>query len=222
MTARILWTAGRLTPRWHRVLVLCFSILLFSCCFSALPAEPKVTPDPSTNTPAKPKPMMVVVTNRMQTMKGWFGPERPFPILNGNSVSIEQVTLAPLGGMETHASWRVVNMLAENLTEILKRLGTETIEMAIYPKTNYVATFQGREQTERTVNVQSGYAVITDTRIPRDWFLFTPSLGNFPPIKPDQILADFPQSFRAIRTESTTRKPGTIFPQNNTSSSRFE
>jgi hypothetical protein len=145
--------------------------------------------------------MMVVVTNRMQTMMGWFGPERPFPVLTGNQVSIEQDTPAPPGGMEAHASWRVVNMLAENLTEILKRLGTDTIEMAIYPKTNYVSPFQGRDQTERKVHVQSGYAVITDKRIPRDWFLFTPSLGNFPSIKPDQILADFPQSFRPIRTD---------------------
>jgi hypothetical protein len=166
--------------------------------------------------------MMVVVTNRMQTMKGWIGPERPFPILNGNSVIIEQVTLGPLGGMETHSSWRVVNMLAENLTEILKRLGTETIEMAIYPKTNYVSTFQGRDQFKRKVNVQIGYAVITDTRIPRDWFLFTADMGNFPSIKPDQILADFPQSFRPIRTESVAREPGTISPQNNTSPPQSE
>ena len=103
--------------------------------------------------------------------------------------------------METNVSWRVVNMLAENLTEILKRLGTETIEMAIYPKTNYVSTFQGRDQTERKVDVQLGYAVITDTRIPRDWFLLTPSLGNFPSITANQILADFPQSFKPIRTD---------------------
>ena len=185
----------------HRALVPCLSILLFSCCFGAYSAEPKATPNPSTNPPAKPQRMMVVVTNRMQTMKGWFGPERPFPVLNGNSVSIEQITLGPLGGMETHASWRVVNMLAENLTEILKRLGTDTIELAIYPKTNYVSTFQGREQIERKVNVQLGYAVITDSRISRDWFLLTPNLGNFPTIKPDEILADFPQSFRPIRTD---------------------
>ncbi len=222
MTARIPWSAGRLKPLRRRVSVAFLSILLFSYCLSAYSAGPKAAPGLSTNTPGKPKPMMVVVTNRMQTLKGWFGPERPFPILNGNSVIIEQVTLGPLGGMETHSSWRVVNMLAENLTEILKRLGTETIEMAIYPKTNYVYTFQGRDQFKRKVNVQSGYAVITDARIPRDWFLFTADMGNFPSIKPDQILTDFPQSFREIRTETETRKPGITSPQYNTSSPQSE
>jgi len=103
--------------------------------------------------------------------------------------------------METHTNLRVVNILAENLTEILKRLGTETIEMAIYPGTNRVSTFKDRDQPERKVAQQTGYAVITDTRIPREWFLPSPKMGNFPSVKADEILAAFPLSFRPIRTD---------------------
>jgi len=144
---------------------------------------------------------MVVVTNRMQTMMGWFGPERQFPVPTGNQVFILQTTPAPPDGMETHTNLRVVNILAENLTEILKRIGTDTLEMAIYPGTNRVSTFKDPNQPHRQVINATGYAVITDTRIPRDWFLSSPKLGNFPLVKADEILAAFPLSFKPIRTD---------------------
>ena len=107
---------------------------------------------PATNAPAKPKPLMVAVTNRMQTMKGFFGrAQRQFPVPDGNRVTIMQVKPAPPGGMETHSEFSVVNILGENLTEILRRIGTDTLEMAIYPRTNFISSFQGRDQPEREV-----------------------------------------------------------------------
>ena len=62
-----------------------------------------------------------------------------------------QVKPAPPGGMETHSEFSVVNILGENLTEILRRIGTDTLEMAIYPRTNFISSFQGRDQPEREV-----------------------------------------------------------------------
>jgi hypothetical protein len=103
--------------------------------------------------------------------------------------------------METHSDLPVVNIHGENLTEILRRIGTETIEMAIYRGTNFVSTFQDGDQPERKVIYEIGYAVITDSRVPRDWLLFYPSLGHFPFVKPDEIVAAFPLSFRPIRTD---------------------
>ena len=145
---------------------------------------------------------MVVVTNRMQTMKGFFGrAQREYPYSDGNHATILHVTPAPPGGMETHSDFYVVNILGENLTEILRRIGTDTLEMAIYQRTNFVSTFQGREGPERKIIVESGYALITDTRIPREWFLYYPSLGSFTSVKADEMLAAFPLSFRPIRKD---------------------
>ena len=191
--------------RPHRVFsIACFLIcsFIFYCRIHGYSADPEAEKTVSTtNAPAKPKPMMVVVTNRMQTLMGWFGPERTFPVSDGNQVFILQIKPAPPDGMETHTDLHVVNILAENLTEILKRIGTETIEMAIYPGTNRVSTFKDRGQPERKVAQQTGYAVITDTRIPREWFLSSPKLGNLHLVNADEILAAFPLSFSPKRTD---------------------
>lgn len=155
-----------------------------------------------TNATPKPPRVMVVATNRMQTLIGFFGRaqlQHPWP--NGNRVSIHFRKPAPPAGLETFVDLKVVNIYAENLTEILKRIGTETIEMAVYPRTNFIGTIWERDQGERQIIHEWGYAVITDTRIPREWFHYSPVFGNSRVEKGDEMLSAFPLSFKTAKRE---------------------
>jgi len=100
----------------------------------------------------------------------------------------------------------VINIHTENLNEITRRLGTKTVEMLILPITNYPTvisearpnpranqtnddTFVGRHIIQKLA-----FALVTDPRIPREWFHFKPPLN---PEKSRQIKAAFPAYFRA-------------------------
>lgn len=96
--------------------------------------------------------------------------------------------------METFVNWSVVNIHAENLGEISKRLKTDSVEMLILPVTNFQGTVQDAGSPERTVLNNSAYALVTDARIPREWFLEGPRNESAGTVK-----SNYPNYFRAAK-----------------------
>lgn len=76
--------------------------------------------------------------------------------------------------METWVNCSVVNMHAENLEEITKLLKIDSVEMLILPITNFLGKIQDTGAPERTVLNKSCHALVTDPRIPGEWFLEEP------------------------------------------------
>jgi hypothetical protein len=177
------------------------------------PTPPKVNHAAShaTNSVPLPERLMVdITTNAQSTMIGFMGtrPLPPWP--RGNWFSFSFQRAGAVGEIDTWEDWRVVNIHTENLNEITRRLGTKTVEMVILPVTNYQSirveipppapsTNNKTNLTviERPVIHRTAYVVVTDTRIPREWFQFEPSWHNtIDPETARQIKAAYPASFR--------------------------
>lgn len=116
---------------------------------------------------------MVAVTNTSHTLIG-FNHTSPPPWPRGNYLTFHFRKSSAPGAMEEWVRWSAVNIHAENYFEITRRLGIEAVEVRVLStmrETNKVRE-SGRE--ERSVIEARGYALVTDPRIPRDWFLSWP------------------------------------------------
>ena len=71
--------------------------------------------------------------------------------------------------------WRVCNMHAENFSEIVKRLGLQTVEVLPF---------------------NESYCLITDQRIPREWLLEKPCSQCVREPVGEELLARYPGRFR--------------------------
>ncbi|MGZ8900259.1 MAG: hypothetical protein ACXW3Z_09205 [Limisphaerales bacterium] len=89
---------------------------------------------------------------------------------------------------------RVINVHAENLWEITKRLKIDSVEMLILPITNFQGTVQDAGSPERLVLHKSADALVTDARIPREWFLEGPRNESAGTVK-----SNYPNYFRAAK-----------------------
>jgi hypothetical protein len=158
-----------------------------------------------TNIAAPPERFMVdITTNSQTTLVGYMGERPPPPWPRGNWLSFEFRHEPGAGQIETWDHWSVINIHTENLREITRRLGLKTVEMLILPVTNWPSTIvevSSSGQTtiqERSIIQKHAYAIVTDARIPREWFHFEPSWHHH--VDPDvarQIKAVYPASFRA-------------------------
>lgn len=115
----------------------------------------------------------------MTTMR--FQRTTPPPWTNGNTIDIQ---FEPTKGQLV--SWRVVNMHAENLGEISRRLGIKELEMLVLHLEPETGTVQETGKPERKVEIDRGYAVVSDARIPREWF-YTSAKG------PPEVVGDLPK-----------------------------
>ena len=90
----------------------------------------------------------------------------PPPWTNGNTIDIHfEPTIGRL------VSWRLVNMHAENLGEISRNLGINELELLVLHLEPEAGTVQETGKPERKVVIDRGYAMVSDARIPREWFL---------------------------------------------------
>jgi len=88
------------------------------------------------------------------------------------------------GQIEEWEAWRVVNMHAENFFEVASRLKMSSVEV-------HLLRFKVQEFGYQE---HKGYAVVTDPRIPRSWYLSEPHLDS----KTARALrAAYLESFRA-------------------------
>lgn len=117
------------------------------------------------------------------------------PWESGNSWEFRVIHPALAGSLEEHAAWRVVNLHAENLTEIARRLGIDEIEVQILHR-RQPAEYQETGRPARRIIADNGYALITDRRIPREWLVVEPKceheIGR-------QLRAQLPEAFRGAK-----------------------
>jgi hypothetical protein len=121
----------------------------------------------------------------------------PPPWQDGNSLTFTFWKATVPGQVEERAYWYVVNMHAENYFEITRRLKMSSVEVHVLHTGKSPERVQEVGQPERTLD--NGYAVVTDPRIPREWYRSEPVVGNTSlDWKTAQTLrAAYPESFRA-------------------------
>ena len=154
---------------------------------------------------AKPMPelerVQVSVTNTRSTLIG-FTRKSPAPWDTGNNLSFHFGKPQVPGQNKEEVSWRVVNMHAENFFEITRRLKISAVEVHVWHTDRLATTIQEVGQPERPLTIDQGYAVVTDSRIPRNWYLSEPGVNGGRgkvPLDSDlaQLKAAYPGSFRA-------------------------
>ena len=92
-----------------------------------------------------------------------------------------------------------VNIHAENLYEITKRLQLKAVEAEIIHKRTYLITnFYGARSFE-VVKEEGGDCIITDTRIPRKWFRpEKPGCGCVSPKDWQKYVREYPEKFGVL------------------------
>lgn len=116
----------------------------------------------------------------------------PPPWKDGNTLQFRVDQPAVPGGLEERAIWSVVNIHAENLFEITRRLEIDLIEVQVSHR-RQPSEIQETGRPARKIIVDLGYAVITDQRIPKEWLLSEPrcerDIGRL-------LRAEYPEAFR--------------------------
>jgi hypothetical protein len=118
----------------------------------------------------------VPATIEQQTLVG-FSHRGPAPWPRGNCFTIApraRWTWPP--GARRNPGWRVCNMHAENFSEVVKRLGLQTVEV---------------------LPLEGSCSLITDQRIPREWLLEKPCSHCFRGPVGEELRARYPDRFRA-------------------------
>jgi len=106
-------------------------------------------------------------------IEAWVNRDSPPPWKDGYRLGLR---FPKVGGLATvpeqWEEWSVANMHAENLFEAARRLKLSSIEVHLL-RINDLSRRQGQESW-------AGYAVVTDARIPRDWYRWWPGKGGDP------------------------------------------
>ena len=118
----------------------------------------------------------------------------PPPWQHGNSLIFTFRKATAPGQMEEWAYWMVVNMHAENYFEITRRLKMSSVEVHVLHTGAAHETVRELGHPERTITKDTGYAVVTDARIPREWYLF--ELGGNDSKTLRALRAAYPENFR--------------------------
>jgi hypothetical protein len=113
----------------------------------------------------------VSVTNILVTLIGLTRKSGP-PWADGNYLTFSFREPQLRDGQEVHASWQVLNMHGENFGEITRRLNLSSVEVRVL-HTQYlpVTDFMAGSSSGHPLRLDEGYALVTDSRIPREWFL---------------------------------------------------
>ncbi len=112
----------------------------------------------------------VRVTNVISTTIG-FKRNSPPPWTNGNNLTVRFRKTPVPGQDEEWASWSVVNIHSENFAEITRRLKLDLIELRVWHLRKIPISIQPTGGVARNASQDDGYALVTDARIPRKWFL---------------------------------------------------
>lgn len=146
--------------------------------------------------------VMVAVTNTATTLLP-FTHNTPPPWRDGNHLTFHFRKAPVPGRMEEWVSWGVVNIHSENFFEITRRLKMSAVEVHVMHTGAAPAQFQEPGRPERTIMTDGGYAVVTDARIPRKWYLSEPGQTQAR-AKPHidsktarELRAAYPANFRA-------------------------
>ena len=191
----------------------CAILLAFFGCLR-LAAAPSVAgpAEPGTNVWTE-RVTLPVGQGRWHTTAVGYNHRAPAPWTKGNCLRFwanasELDGLSELDGVRVGVGtaevvrWRVFNIHAENFDEITKRLGMTSVEAEIVHKrlpTHTIVDAQGR-QTAQVVD--EGDCIITDARIPREWFRSTPC-GCYSGRDWQEYLTTYPDKFHgtAVQTE---------------------
>jgi hypothetical protein len=179
-------------------------IFLLGCSRSPVPdpAQKAVTANRQPQTAKLPLPLERVVvpvdTTGMSTLIG-FPSNSPLPWKHGNWFTIEFQRPSAQGQTEERVHWNVVNINTENFREITRRLKISSVEVHVLHTTAHPIKTHPPGRPAHTVTLSTGYAVVTDARIPREWFLFEPArtIGHMDSKTARQLKAAFPENFRA-------------------------
>ncbi len=118
----------------------------------------------------------------------------PPPWQHGNFLAFTFRKVTAPGQMEEWAYWRVVNMHAENYCEITRRLKMSSVEVHVLHTGASHERHQELGHPERTITTDEGYAVVTDARIPREWYLYEPRGNVSKTLR--ALRAAYPENFR--------------------------
>lgn len=147
--------------------------------------------------------LSIPMTNGMTTTKR-IDRSAPPPWLDGNRLTLHFRKAPVPGEGEEWASWSVINIYSENLFEITRRLGMKTVEMRVLHLEKSSLKRLPADGPEQTFIQDTGYALVTDPRIPREWFLPKPrESSNSDALNADAkarryLATTYPESFRAF------------------------
>jgi len=99
-------------------------------------------------------------------------------------------------GSEEWVFWDVLNIHAENFFEITRQLKATDVELHVFTRGLSLPSVHGAED-RRNAFQHHGYVVITDNRIPREWFLKEPRNPGVDSDIRSAAQARFPESFRS-------------------------
>jgi hypothetical protein len=139
------------------------------------------------------EPVMVPITNTISTHIGFLRSSPP-PWKDGNFLSFDFLKPQAAGQEEERASWSVVNINSENFSEITRQLRIDSVKVLVLHTRKNPITTQG-PGPKYTALEDAGYALITDPRIPPEWLLSEPRMGD-QKIKM-QLKVEYPKNFRA-------------------------
>lgn len=196
--------------QWRHRAALIAGIVLWIACSppldSGTTAAASAGLDPAssegTGLPVAECVMVDITTNTMQTLIGFMG-SAEWPREKGNWMIINFRN--PSGAAISSEHWTVINIHAENLWEIARRLDTKTVEVLILPgRIHETLEFEVAElkagtkfMPPRGVMGRQAYALVTDVRIPRDWLRDEPSsIHRIPAPQAAEIKAAYPEYFR--------------------------
>ncbi len=117
--------------------------------------------------------------------------DSPPPWKDGNRLGLRFPKASVPGQIEEWEDWRVVNMHTENFFEVATRLKMSSVEVQLLRIR--VQEFGHQETT-------ASYAVVTDARIPRGWYLSWPgeNRGNHVDLRTaGELKASYAENFRA-------------------------
>lgn len=116
----------------------------------------------------------------------------PPPWNTGNSLGFRKIHPRQPGCEEEQAVWSIVNIHAENLFEIKRRLGMDVIELQVLHH-RYPTEIQETGRPARKIVLDQGQAIIIDRRIPNEWLVFEPkcdrAIGR-------RLKTQYPDAFR--------------------------
>ena len=167
-------------------------------CDSKAPLGSALAPDPANPSATMPaldsERKLISLSRTKQSMMAMaFKRTTPPPWERGNTLKFREIHPPTIpGGLEEQANWSVVNIHAENLFEITKRLGIDVLETRIVHR-RQPSEIQETGRVARKVIADLGYVVFTNPQIPKEWLLKEPScdreIGR-------QLRRQLPEAFR--------------------------
>lgn len=99
--------------------------------------------------------------------------------------------------VEEWADWGIVNIHYENFDQITKALRMDTVEIVVLHAEKSPGSYRSVDSgwIEKPLIHDTGYAIVTDARIPRKWFRQEPSKEMNEETR-KILIETFPKSFR--------------------------